>query len=56
MWSSNLEALHHLLAYLEHHLLFDAAVGGVCILIGCAIACMTSPDQEHDSFFHRHVF
>jgi len=56
MWSLHLETLQHLLAYLEHHILFDAALGGVCVLIGCAFACMTSPDQEHDCFFSRQVF
>lgn len=56
MWSLNLESLHHLLSYLGHHLLFDAAVGGVCLVAGCAIACMAFPDEDSDCFFHRQVF
>jgi hypothetical protein len=56
MLSHNLEVLQHVFAYLGHHLLFDAALVGVCILIGSAITCMMSPDEEHDCFFHRQVF
>lgn len=56
MWSLNLATLQHMLAYLGRHILFDAALGGVCILIACAFTCMISPDEEHDSFFHRQVF
>jgi len=56
MASLSLETLQRLFTYLGHHLLFDAAIACVCILIVSAITCMMSPDEEHDCFFHRQVY
>lgn len=56
MWSFNLATLQHLLSYLDHHMLFDAALAGICIVAACAVACMAFPDEKSDCFFHRQVF